>query len=111
MLVRASGQVFLGRITFLAVKDNTIKSGTILARATSIPHVTCSLQHGSNSILVKSQAECEMRALTAVTSACLSIYESCSANNNGIIITNIQIDNKVCEEAKAATKIPYVCEI
>ena len=121
-IASASGQVFLGKTTFLAVKNNTNQKGDVLTvakvagiqaaknTANMIPlchnilldhvDVDCILQHKSNSIMVRSKVTlvdktgCEMEALSAVSVACLTIYDMCKAMNKGIMITNIQLDSK-----------------
>jgi molybdenum cofactor biosynthesis protein MoaC len=151
-IATASGQVFLGNQTFLEVKNNTNKKGDVLTVAkiagiqaakqtpNLIPlchpllldhiNVDCQLQHGSNSVLVQSsivmvdKTGCEMEALTAVSVACLTIYDMCKAMNKGIIITNIQLDTKSGgksgmynreenneSEASKDSKQPYVLQM
>lgn len=118
----ASGKVLLGSKAFTLVAANQIKKGDVLtvaklagicgAKHTSllIPlchnimlsgvDVTLSLDEKSNAVDVVAEARAvgptgvEMEALTAVTVACLTIYDMCKAVAKDIQVSNIQLQSK-----------------
>ncbi|KAJ3307083.1 hypothetical protein HDV03_002594 [Kappamyces sp. JEL0829] len=118
----ASAQVVLGPVAFAEIRENTNKKGDVLgvariagiqaAKQTShliplchqlnLSRVTLNFRLDDSSHLVdvegsvkcQGQTGVEMEALTAVSVACLTIYDMCKAVNKGIVITNIRLETK-----------------
>lgn len=118
----AQGKIFVGKEAFEQIQENKIKKGDVLsiaqisgimgAKKTSelIPlchnlflskvDVSCELDEKESSVLVKATAKTEgktgveMEALTAVSVACLTIYDMCKAVNKEMVISEIQLLEK-----------------
>ncbi len=118
----AEGEVCFSPEAFEGVKDGTVKKGDITkiaqlagimgAKRTSdlIPlchplplsaaHIDITPQAKTHSFLVRAQVKTsgrtgvEMEALTAVSTACLTIYDMCKAIDKSIFIRNIRLIEK-----------------
>ncbi|EIE21887.1 putative molybdenum cofactor biosynthesis pathway protein [Coccomyxa subellipsoidea C-169] len=118
----ASGRVLLGPKVFDLVRDNQMKKGDVItvaqlagvmgAKHTSllIPlchnislsrvDVSLSMDMESNAITIRGEARTtgqtgvEMEALTAVSTAALTVYDMCKAVSKDICITSIRLDAK-----------------
>ncbi len=115
----ASGRVILGREAFERVADNSLQKGDVLAisqfagimgaketsRLIPLCHpvqlsgidVELTLDEGLFGIDVRAYAKTvgstgvEMEALTAVSVACLTIYDMCKSVSKGIVIQDIHL--------------------
>ncbi|KAA3604198.1 MAG: cyclic pyranopterin monophosphate synthase MoaC [Calditrichaeota bacterium] len=118
----AQGKIFVGKEAFEHIQENKIKKGDVLsiaqisgimgAKKTSelIPlchnlflskvDVSCELDEKESAVWVKATAKTEgktgveMEALTAVSVACLTIYDMCKAVNKEMVISEIQLLEK-----------------
>lgn len=116
----AEGFIMLSEDTLQLIQENNIKKGDVLATAriagiqaakqtpSLIPlchtlllnQVTIDFDILDNGIKVSSQTKCngktgvEMEALTAVSMACLTIYDMCKAVDKSMEITDIRLLKK-----------------
>ncbi|KAI9145815.1 Molybdopterin cofactor biosynthesis C domain-containing protein [Paraphysoderma sedebokerense] len=119
---RAEGIVRVGKIAYNLLQTNSLKKGDVLsvakiaaiqgAKKTSdliplchpviLSHVIVNLELSDpdSSVRVTATAKCkgetgvEMEALTAVSVACLTVYDMCKAVEKGITIEGIRITEK-----------------
>ena len=120
----ASGTIYLQDETIKMIKNNLIKKGDVLSIARvagimgakktfeliplchNIPinKIDVYFDIKKDRINIKSKAVCnaktgiEMEALTAVSIACLTIYDMCKAVDKNMIISDIKLENKVKNE-------------
>ena len=120
----ASGTIYLQDETIKKIKNNLIKKGDVLSIARvaaiigakktfeliplchNIPinKIDVHFDIKKDRINIKSKAICEtktgieMEALTAVSIACLTIYDMCKAVDKNMIISDIKLEKKVKNE-------------
>lgn len=120
----ASGTIYLQDETIKMIKNNLIKKGDVLSIARvagiigakktfeliplchNIPinKIDVHFDIKEDRINIRSKAVCnaktgiEMEALTAVSIACLTIYDMCKAVDKNMIISDIKLENKVKNE-------------
>lgn len=119
----ASGFIFLAAETVSLIRDNAVAKGDVLATARiaaiagakrtsdliplchniSIDQVSVDLDLREDGVAVEATAVCtdktgiEMEALTAVSVACLTIYDMCKAADKNMKIGEIQLLQKTKE--------------
>eukprot|EP00045_Choanoeca_perplexa_P007850 m.72252 g.72252 ORF g.72252 m.72252 type:complete len:549 (-) comp14246_c0_seq1:44-1690(-) len=120
-LAQASGQVRVSPAAFQAIQDNRLKKGAVLqvaelagiqaSKLTStliplchnIPVTSCRLElmlQAPDTVSVVAMVKTtgktgvEMEALTAVSVACLTVYDMIKAVDKTAVVTNIQLDAK-----------------
>ncbi len=120
----ASGTIYLQDETIKMIRNNLIKKGDVLSIARiagiigakktfeliplchNIPinKIDVHFDIKEDRINIRSKAVCnaktgiEMEALTAVSIACLTIYDMCKAVDKNMIISDIKLENKVKNE-------------
>jgi len=120
----ASGTIYLQDETIKKIKNNLIKKGDVLSIARvagimgakktfeliplchNIPvnKIDIYFDIKEDRINIRSKAICdaktgiEMEALTAVSIACLTIYDMCKAVDKSMIISNIKLEEKTKDE-------------
>ncbi len=120
----ASGTIYLQDETIKKIKNNLIKKGDVLSIARvaaiigakktfeliplchNIPinKIDVHFDIKKDRINIKSKAICdaktgiELEALTAVSIACLTIYDMCKAVDKNMIISDIKLEKKVKNE-------------
>lgn len=120
----ASGRIYLQQETIKMIKNNLIKKGDVLSIARvagimgakktfeliplchNIPinKIDIYFDIKKDRINIRSKAICdaktgiEMEALTAVSIACLTIYDMCKAVDKSMIISDIKLEKKTKDE-------------
>ena len=117
----ASGRVIMAAQTMLLIQDNKIQKGNVLELAriagvmaskkasdiiplchplsldsvsidfSLVDEVTVGIQA---SVSASERTGVEMEALTAVTAACLTIYDMCKSVDRSMVISTIQLEEK-----------------
>jgi cyclic pyranopterin phosphate synthase len=118
----AAGRVMMAPETFCRVRDGTLGKGDVLAVARlagimaakrtgeliplchpiGLDQVTVDLALGADGASVEVTATCrtsgrtgvEMEAMTAVTVACLTVYDMCKAMDRGMRVTEVRLIRK-----------------
>ncbi|MBE3085933.1 MAG: cyclic pyranopterin monophosphate synthase MoaC [Bacteroidetes bacterium] len=120
-IAKASGHIILAEETIKLIKDNLLKKGDVLtvaqlagisaAKQTSyliplchnivLDKIKVDVVVDSTGVRVESEVRCtgktgvEMEALTAVSTALLTVYDMCKAVDKKMIIDNIGLTEKI----------------
>lgn len=119
-IARASGHILLTQDTIRLIKDNLVRKGDVLtvsqiagisaAKKTAeliplchnigLENVKVTVSLDTTGVLVRSEVRCtgktgvEMEALTAVSTALLTVYDMCKAVDKSMVIEKITLTEK-----------------